>query len=335
MGWFYRQFTADAGSQMLLQLLCWRADEAGGMTPIDRAYLARHSRQSERSVSRALKEFEECGAFTRRIIFDEDGGRLIAGKLNFDVTMDMPTVAERNAMRPLHGENGEAEAESGRDNLSLPDDGGVGTNNAQVGTNSACAQDNLSRPSLCIEKPIVKSLKSAGEPARERDDDFQKRLEENHWPRFLKAYPFTGSMDMVAAKRGLGKLGIGDREEAIKWAAVYAADTKTDKRSFAKEAWRWLAERHFEQLAQWRKTQNEAVGVSRDPVFVIEGSPWWDTWQAWRRSRGMLPSCATSYNGPQPHLRGKRGWYFPSQFPAKADTTDPPAPPAHDDEISF
>ncbi len=154
------------------------------------------------------------------------------------------------------------------------------------------------------------------ERERERKADFQKRLDED-WGRLLKAYPVTGAMDLTLAKRELGRLSLGDRGEAIRWASVYAAEVRAAKRSHPKEVWRWLADRDFERIAELRQARAEKGGDARPRTFVEFGTP---AFAAWARAKGKpIEAMLTTRNEA-----GKVGWWFPTLFPPGVQSTGPP-----------
>lgn len=200
---------------------------------------------------------------------------------------------------------------------------------AEVSPNTAPGLAKLSGPSLYEEKTFNNSLKSAGADASARERESEKRLEEE-FDQFVKRYPFKAWMSITEAKREFAKLNARDREKAIRYAAVYAASIRDEKRKSIKNAADWLRDRDFDGITMVAQSVAEQAGLKAPKIFVIEGTPWWDAWQKWRRDRGMQPTPTT--RGPE----GKTGWYFDSQLPPKGDTTDPPAPPKEpDDNIEF
>jgi hypothetical protein len=151
----------------------------------------------------------------------------------------------------------------------------------QVPPNSA------SGPAKCDTTPLYTNLKesllnasaSAREGEREKIIEFQKRLKED-WKRFAANYPGVAAMDLARGEQELGRLNLGDRDVAIREAAHYAAEIKAAKKTFPKEAWRWIADRDFDRLAEVRQAKAEKAGLKAPLVPVRKGTPAGDRWEA-------------------------------------------------------
>lgn len=326
MKWAREQRTGGPGAQLLLLELGLNASDLGTVVDLSIPRLADVTRQSRRTVSRLLAELEGLGALERADAYDGTGGRRVIVKLKLDCVIDEATFAERTAMTTSDSEEtavsdepkNETETGEGRANLARPRSRQTAH---EVVPNSASGRANGDTTPLYtnLEESLSNASASGREGERERVEEFRKRLDDD-WKRFCLAYPTSVAMDLTAAKRELGALKLGDRDQAIRFAADYAAEIKAAKRSFPKEAWRWLADRDFDRIAELRQVRAEKVGLKAPPVTVRKGTPAGDAWEKWHREHGK-PSVYWPWSRElNCHVRSE-----PTLFPpGETQPVDPP-----------
>lgn len=326
--WALDQEGSGPAMQALLLVLGLSATSPSQLCELSRADLARRTRQSQRNVTRLLAELEELGVVERDDRYSGDGGREIIARLRIDRTVRLPTREERASMPASHeGENEDFDnpedspaGESGRDNMSRPRSG---QEPHQVGTNSTSGRDKNFPPPLYtnLEESLSSASASAREGERETSTKFQKRLRED-WKRFAANYPGVMAMDLARGEQELGRLNLGDRDVAIREAAHYAAEVKAAKKTFPKEAWRWIADRDFDRLAEARQAKAEAAGLKAPLVPVRKGTPGGDAWEAARRAQGSPPPIWT-----WSERYGCDVFYAPTMFPPGATRASAAAAP--------
>jgi AraC-like DNA-binding protein len=292
--WVFDQEGSGPGMQALLMVLALSATDPSQLCELSLADLARQTRQSRRSVSRLLAELEGVGVIERDDRWAGDGGRQIVARLRLDRSVRLPTVEERHAARPeldgveiLEEQKDNAASEGGLDNFA---GGGSRQIMHQVSPNSAPGQDKFASPPLYtnLEESLSSAREGAREGERERNLEFQKRLRAD-WGRFAAVYPGVEAMDLARGEEELGRLKLGERDAAIREAAHYAAAVKAAKKSFPKEAWRWVADRDFERLAAVRAARGGAGGGEAGRVTVKRLTPAGRAWDAYDRGRGKVP----------------------------------------------
>jgi len=336
MKWAREQRASTPGGQLLLLELGLNASDLGTVVDLSIPRLADVTRQSRRTVSRLLAELEAAGAIERADAYDGTGGRRVIVRLKFDCMLDEATVGERAAMTTSDSDESpvsddpkdETESGEGRANLARPRSRQTAY---EVVPNSASGRANgdTTPYTTNLEEESLSSARArASEGEKERIEEFQKRLRDD-WTRFAAVYPNVGAMDLARGEQEIGRLSLTDREVAIREAGHYAAEVKTAKKTFPKEAWRWLADRDFERLAELRKARGDAAGPEAARVPVRRPTPAGQAWDAYERDTGKRGFWTFSKEyGCEIGLR-------PTLFPPQLDPPDEAATGPPDDEPSL
>lgn len=331
--WAMDQQGSGPAMQALLLVLGLGATSPSQLCELSRADLARQTRMSQRNVTRLLAELEELGVVERddRYISgaaDGNGGREIVARLRLDRTVRLPTREERGAMPGSHDDNSdnpnvEGTDEAGRDNMSRPRSG---QEPHEVGTRTPPGRDKNSTPPLYtnLEESLSSARAEAREGEKERFVEFQKRLKDD-WKRFAANYPAIAGLDLERAEQEFGRLNLGDRDIAIREAAHYAAEFKASKKTFPKEAWRWVVARDFDRLAEVRQAKAEKAGLKAPLVPVRKGTRLGDAWEASDRRAGKKTFWSWS-DELGCHVAWKSTMSPPDLAAAPAPEAEPAAP---------
>jgi DNA-binding transcriptional ArsR family regulator len=317
--------------QALLLTLGLSATDPSQLCELPIGLLAERTRQSRRSVSRLLAELEQMGVIERDDRYVAYGDRKLIVRLRLDREVRLLTLTERNAMPASHGVEDAAsddpkDAETSETGRANPAERSC-QSCREVMPKATTGRANPASPPLYtnLEESLSNASASAREGEREKFIEFQKRLRDDQ-KRFVANYPGIAGMDLERVEQELGRLNLGDRDIAIREAAHYAAEFKASKKTFPKEAWRWIAARDFDRLAEVRQAKAEKAGLKAPLVPVRKGTRAGDTWEASDRRTGKKGYW--TWSDEHRCLVSWRPTLFPPESAAAAALEAEPAAPA-------